>query len=486
MLFDPKDKFLTGGFFVIPQKTHAVVHPCLNKGIIKEFWSGFNFGASELEITECQEYVIRIGNADPLALGGNDYSINVTPDGICVCAESESELIRGFMTLVDRIRAIDSEDGLKTVIDCVNLRDSALIKNRMVHFCIFPETELWEFERFIRYVAALKFSHLIVEFWGMLKYDCLGELSWAHAYSKEQIRPIIKLANDLGLQIIPMFNHWGHASASRVMYGKHVVLDQNPALCTYFSEDGWCWDISKPKVRELLRSIRSELIELCGSGDYFHIGCDEASIPSCPDCVKHSYSTLFKEQVKEMSEYVNSLGARTLMWHDMLLDKDDPRWKSKDGSKTNSIVAKGTKETASVVNELPKDVIICDWYYRNPRESYPNWDYFKSFGFDVIACPWDREGTVDMITKAPKAGLKGILGTIWNHYYGLSLLDIYYKVGSLTWNSNAALNVYGSPYNARYIFHTHLRHVCWDMKVKDWRQTGLHHYEVTPEPTLFD
>ena len=103
------------------------------------------------------------------------------------------------MTLVDRIRAIDAEDGIKTVIDCVNLRDSALIKNRMVHFCIFPETELWELERFIRYVAALKFSHLIVEFWGMLKYDCLGELSWAHAYSKEQMRPIIELANEASL-----------------------------------------------------------------------------------------------------------------------------------------------------------------------------------------------------------------------------------------------------------------------------------------------
>jgi hypothetical protein len=48
------------------------------------------------------------------------------------------------------------------------------------------------------------------------------------------------------------------------MHGKHVVLDQNPTLQTYFSEDGWCWDIRKPKVRELFRKIRSELIELCG------------------------------------------------------------------------------------------------------------------------------------------------------------------------------------------------------------------------------
>ena len=30
------------------------------------------------------------------------------------------------------------------------------------------------------------------------------------------------------MEVIPMINHLGHASASRACYGRHVVLDQNP------------------------------------------------------------------------------------------------------------------------------------------------------------------------------------------------------------------------------------------------------------------
>ena len=73
-----------------------------------------------------------------------------------------------------------------------------------------------------------------------------------------------------------MFNHLGHASASRSSYGRHVVLDQNPRLATLFEPDGWTWCLSNPETLELLRAIRSELIELFGEGGFFHIGCDEA------------------------------------------------------------------------------------------------------------------------------------------------------------------------------------------------------------------
>ena len=408
MLFDPKDKSMTGGCFVIPRNTNAVAHTCLNKDVIKEFWSGFNFGTSELVVTECQEYVFTVGNATPIELDGNDCAISVTKDGIYLCADSEGDLMRGFMTLVDRIRAVDDEDGLKTAIDCVDLRDSALISNRMVHFCIFPETELWELERFIRYVAALKFSHLIVEFWGMLKYDCLKELSWAHAYSKEQMRPIIKLANDLGLEVIPMFNHWGHAAASRVMYGKHVVLDQNPALCTYFSEDGWCWDISKEKVRALLRSIRSELIELCGKGDYFHIGCDEAF---GFDLNKTEGMDTVCDFINEISRELAEVGRRPIAWGDMFINRHE------DYNKNAYFCLAPTRECEKYMHErLDKSVIIADWQYDCTEAPVETSLTLRDAGFDTLLCPWDRSFAKvnSCVNTAKQNALFGLIHTTWN------------------------------------------------------------------------
>ena len=276
MIFNPKMTEKKEGRFILPKNANAVAHPCLDRSVIHEFWHNFTFNASILSLSHSDELIFRIGNTPKAELEAFDYSINIDSDGVCVYAKSERDLIYGFMTLLDRIEAEDVDDATVAILDCEVIKDFPTIKNRMVHFCIFPETELWEIQRFIRLCGVLKYTHVVLEFWGMLKYDCMRELAWQSAFTKEQIRPIIKEANDLGLEIIPMFNHWGHAAASRVRHGKHVVLDQNLSLQTYFSPDGWCWDIKKQKVRDLLRRIRNELIELCGDGGYFHIGCDEA------------------------------------------------------------------------------------------------------------------------------------------------------------------------------------------------------------------
>lgn len=135
--------------------------------------------------------------------------------------------------------------------------------------------------------------------------------------------------------------------------------------------------------------------------------------------------------------------------------------------------------TASVLNELPKDIVICDWYYRKPRATYPSLEHFKSLGFDVVTCPWEnRQGAIAEIKAAHKIGIKGVLGTLWHHYYGESLINSYFYVSSLSWNSNASLAAFGSQRNNRYVFHTHLRHIGWDMKNRRARNTGIYCNEV--------
>ena len=38
----------------------------------------------------------RSGGTEPLPLDGAEYSIRITPDGLCVYAENQKDLIRGF------------------------------------------------------------------------------------------------------------------------------------------------------------------------------------------------------------------------------------------------------------------------------------------------------------------------------------------------------------------------------------------------------
>ena len=316
MIFHPQNAFKKDGSYILPKNVIATANPCLNKDIIKEFWFLYSCHASNLEINETDGFVFKIGEAKTLSLDGMEYAINVEKTGIALTAKDEKSLLCGFMTLLDHLKATDERGELEMKAECVEIKESALIKNRMIHFCLFPENELWELRKFLRLCAALKFTHVIIEFWGTLKFDCMAELGWKNAYAKDEVRPIINEARELGLEIIPMFNHWGHAAFSRGMYGKHVALDQNMSLVTYFSENGWRWAIEKEKVRSLLRAARRELIELCGEGSYFHIGCDEA------DGFTYSKNELdfICDFINETADELKKIGRRAIAWGDMFLD----------------------------------------------------------------------------------------------------------------------------------------------------------------------
>ena len=409
MIFHPQELHKTDGCFRIFGAVNAAAHPCLNTSILKEFWAGFTFGASSLSVTEHDELCFTLGNAEPLPLNGHAYSIRVTPTGICVQGADKRKLTWGVMTLLDQLHATeDSEDRTVAEVDCCEIRDTPRIDTRMVHFCIFPETELWELWRFVRLCGALKYTHIILEFWGTLRYDCLHELSWSSAFTKEQIRPILREARDLGMEVIPLFNHWGHASAGRVAHGKHVVLDQNPALQTYFSEDGWCWDIRKPKVRALLRQIRDELIELCGEGAYFHIGCDEAYNF---DLTKENMDFLC-DFINEISRELMAQGRRAIAWGDMFLYRH-PRYHSGNRYNCNAPTPEAERY---LLEHLSRDVLIADWQYHAPVAPVETSFVFRDKGFDCLLCPWDR-GMEEMkasVATVKEHALMGIMHTTWH------------------------------------------------------------------------
>lgn len=408
MIFHPQSIVNKEGSFSFFGNVNAIAHPCLNQDIIKEFWHSFTFQGSALNVSESKECIFSIGNTKPISLDGCEYSIHIDPDGICIYAEKETDLICGFMTLLDRFHAIDHEETLAVEAACCQIKDRAMIQNRMIHFCIFPETELWELQRFIRFCGALKYTHVVLEFWGMLQYDCMGALSWKQAFTKEQIAPIIQEANALGLEIIPMFNHWGHASAGRVMHGKHVVLDQAPALQTYFSEDGWCWDIRKPKVKKLLRQIREELAELCGNGRFFHIGCDEAYHF---EYTKEDMDYIC-DFINEISEELRLQNRRVIVWGDMFLYRH-LHYNPENKYTCNAPTAEAE---AYMLGRLSKNLMIADWQYDAVQSSVETSTAFKQAGFDCLLCPWDR-GEAQMraaISTVKEQSLAGFLHTTWH------------------------------------------------------------------------
>ena len=442
MIFHPQNAFKKDGSYILPKNVIATAAPCLNKDIIKEFWFLYSCRASNLEINETDGFVFKIGEAKTLSLDGMEYAINVEKTGIALNAKDEKSLLCGFMTLLDHLKATDERGELEMKAECVEIKESALIKNRMIHFCLFPENELWELRKFLRLCAALKFTHVIIEFWGTLKFDCMTELGWKNAYAKDEVRPIINEARELGLEIIPMFNHWGHAAFSRGMYGKHVVLDQNMSLVTYFSENGWRWAIEKEKVRSLLRAARRELIELCGEGSYFHIGCDEA------DGFTYSKNELdfICDFINETADELKKIGRRAIAWGDMFLHKHNS-YKAEN----RYICHAPTMETEEYMLErLDKSIIIADWQYDATISPVETAVTLKNAGFDVLLCPWDEDiKVIDACLDTVKSeNLYGFIHTTWHTLSSGMWLIPLLSLGSF---ANSAPRSAYSPSLAAYV-----------------------------------
>jgi hypothetical protein len=116
MIFNPQNLIKKEGSFVFSGVVKANAHSSLNKSILKEFWNNFAFQYSSIDVRENREFIFTIGSAEKLALDEYDYSINITPDGICVYAENGKDLLHGFMTLLDRFKAIDKDGDLSVCV----------------------------------------------------------------------------------------------------------------------------------------------------------------------------------------------------------------------------------------------------------------------------------------------------------------------------------------------------------------------------------
>ncbi len=407
MIFHSESFVGSGGTFRFPKSIRLKAHPCLAKNIFAELFGGYTYRLCTADFDTADTLTLTAGRITPPALNGADYAFSITEEGFALTGKTERDLIHAFFTLADRIRAEDGKNGSEAVLDCGELYENAKIGLRIVHFCIFPETELWEITRFIRLAAALKYTHLILEFWGMLRYDCEKALSWPQAYSKEELRPILSEAKELGLSLIPMINHWGHATASRVMHGKHVVLDQNPALQPLFDEDGWCWNIQSERVRALLREMRGELCELFGEGEYFHIGCDEAYNF---DLTKKENRDELLSYLNELSDELKAMGRRAIMWGDMLLAPNE-EYKNK-----LYCFAPSEAAAADLRQRLSRNIVIADWQYEPKIAPVETALVFKHDGFDTLLCPWDLGcDPIKVCTQTLKdEGLFGILHTTWH------------------------------------------------------------------------
>ena len=423
--------------------------------------------------------------ASPKAAAGDEsYAATVDETGVKIAANTLAGTRLASYTmrqLAIAKRGTFKRDGL--LLPKFTIEDRPHIAFRAVHLCCFPETSIRQIERAIRLAALLKFNYAIIEPWGTYKSEKNPWWSWPNAHlTKSEVKRLVAVGRDLGITLIPQINCYGHASASRGGSIKHCVLDLHPEYAPLYEPaplypvrgtynwDGWSWCISNPEAQRVIRELIAEMHEDFGNPPFFHIGCDEAfGAQTCPECVKHPKDELLLKHLTGISEFVKSRGARAMMWHDMLLEKSDRRW---DG-----FIKFGSKETAAIIDRLPRDIIICDWQYWDKTKGkdgkdWPTISYFAEKGFSVAGCPWmNYKAMRPMADHIAKAGAFGYILTTWHHLRGSDWENMYKR---------GAFSAWGSPVSHDVSFQRSLRLIGNDMKVKDYDDSGFLNNQVPP------
>lgn len=378
----------------------------------KTLWYRFSCDASELRLTEGGEgFRLTIGQASCELSEGDHYAIHADPAGVCVVGRDSAGLLDGIKTLVQLICPVDLAEGRESFyITAADIHDAPAMGMRAIHICVFLGTKLYTLEQAIHLAGFLKFTHVILEFWGTFRFDCQPALYWEdRSFTKSELHELVDLANSYGMEIIPMINHFGHATQSRCCNGRHVTLNRNPRLTRLFEPDGWTWCISNPDTYKLLSEMRAELADWAGDGKYFHLGFDEAaSFATCDICRKKVPHELLAEYINRLTEDICKTGRRPIMWHDMLIQRNQ----FPEGC---YMEANGHK-TAGALELLDRRIIMADWNYAYQNGFNPTTSYFIEQGFDTIICPWDNPENIRSITSdVKKYGAMGVIMTTWHH-----------------------------------------------------------------------
>ena len=232
--------------------------------------------------------------------------------------------------------------------------------------------------------------------------------------TRDGARRFAALCRKLGIRLIPEFQSLGHQSWKAETFPLLTVYPQFDLTPGAFpNNDGiYCreWDPLNPEVWRIVFKLMDEIIDAFRA-DAIHVGMDEVFLlgsEKSPSTKGKDPGTLFAKAVNELHRHlVHKRRVEMLMWGDRLIDAAKYDYGEWEAAKNG---------TAAAIDQIPKDIIICDWHYE-PRESYPSVPMFIEKGFRVLPTGWNKVDATNAFINYSRghAGPKmlGYLFTTW-------------------------------------------------------------------------
>ncbi len=230
---------------------------------------------------------------------------------------------------------------------------------------------------FIDFISRWSYNTLVLYLEGRVRTPSFHALPEEESYSQEQIRDLVAYAAEKGIETIPVVSMFGHAELFLERPAFEHLAELRGGITGRFNTFRHVFCPSLPETLEFLERYTAEVAALFPS-EYFHAGFDETwDIGYCDLCRKRleeeSGSGIFRKHLLACHKIVTEkLGKKMMIWDDMFDMYPD------------------------VLDDVPRDVILCPWHYETLVEKpfghigTPRTDVFAKYekmGFHYLFAP---------------------------------------------------------------------------------------------------
>ncbi|MFW5870790.1 MAG: family 20 glycosylhydrolase, partial [Candidatus Sumerlaeota bacterium] len=248
-----------------------------------------------------------------------------------------------------------------------------------------------------------------------LRFPSRPELGSFNAWSADETRDFVEEAHNLGIQVIPEVETLGHTTfITGLDKYKHLRDGVEGGIYAAIAP-------CHPATRELIEDIVRDTAKIFDA-PCLHIGMDEAGFGDHPHTravlENKTKAEIFAEHICWLHKLLESLGKRTVLWGDHLRPDQQEDMSELDTEAIGS----------SIADTIPKDVLICDWYYR-PTVKADRYDVFLERGFEVLGCPatsasglivhpsernhQNIQRMIDLADERREESVVGCVNTVW-------------------------------------------------------------------------
>ena len=349
------------------------------------------------------------------------YFLALSPERAVLLAGSQTGLFYACQSLLMMIRAYGPD------LPAVFIRDWPDFKLRGITDDISrgQVSTMENFQKIIRFLARYKMNVYMPYIEDVFRFKRFPEIGKNRgALSAEEWIQLQNYAERYHVQIIPIFQTLGH-------YENILSLPRFRRLAEF--PGAASLKIGAPATYRFLQTALDEVTAAFRS-KYFHMGADESwdvgRWGTRKLAERYGLAALHARHYRRVFQMLKARGKTVMMYADIVLNNP------------------------TILNEIPRDVILFDWHYR-PAEHYPSVEIFHRAGQPFIVSPaiWNWKRIFPNLTDAlvniqqfirdgREYGALGAVTSGWGDFGGPNLRELNYYpyafAADCAWNVSAA------------------------------------------------